>query len=83
MIEKKKVGYEAKADDCYAVLDEDPIQANKSPGAQEAGPKLDGGDEDDDSKVSRQLCCCHAQLQPPAIRLPDPNWSPLKRTFLD
>ena len=62
MIEEKKVGYEAKGDDSHAVLDEDLIQPNKSPGAEEAGLKLDGGDEDDDSKVGRQLCCCHPQL---------------------
>ena len=61
MIEKKKVG-EAKADDNDAVLDEDLIQSNKSPEVEEAGVKLDGGDEDDNPKVGRQLCCCHAQL---------------------
>ena len=76
MIEKKKVGYEAKADDRHAVLDEDPIQPQKSPGAQVAGPKLDGGDEDDDSKVGRQLGGCHPQLEPPANKLPVLNWSP-------
>ena len=62
MIEKEKVGYEAKADDSNAVLDEDLIKPDKSPGAQEVGLKLDRGDGDDDSKVGHQLCCCHAQL---------------------
>ena len=62
MIEKKKVGDEAKADDNDAVLDEDLIQSNKSPEVEEAGVKLDGGDEDDNPKVGRQLGCCHAQL---------------------
>ena len=62
MIEKKKVGYEAKADDSNAVLDEDLIEPDESPGAQGARDKLNGGDGDDDSKVGHQLCCCHAQL---------------------
>ena len=55
MIEKKKVGYEAKADDSNAVLDEDLIQPDQSPGAQDARVKLNGGDGDDDSKVGHQL----------------------------
>ena len=82
MIEKKKVGDEAKADDNDAVLDEDLIQSNKSPEVQETGVKLGGGDEDDNSKVGCQLGCCHPQLQPPANRFPVLKFVRLKENLL-